>query len=192
MAFPRHPERLAAVFSEDRRYRYWLRRGYGAGLRPSVRRPPCVFILLNPSTANAYKDDPTVRKCMRFAHSWGHREVIITNLFAYRATDPEDMMAAADPVGPDNDEALLAAADYANRFSDDGRSFTSGPIIMAWGNHGAYAGRARYVRRMLSAYPLSYIKLNEGTGEPAHPLYLPADLTYKNMVPPATGAGAVV
>ena len=93
--------------SEGRRpYRYFLRRleNKVTGLiEPD--KPPMVFVLLNPSTADEIKDDPTVAKSRRHAAGWGYGEVIILNAFAYRATDPRNMKAQPDPIGPKNDQS---------------------------------------------------------------------------------------
>lgn len=120
-----------------------------------------MFVGLNPSTADAAQDDATIRRCIEFARTWGYGALVMTNLFAWRATDPGDMLAAADPVGPDNDAALLAAARAAD------------VVVAAWGVHGAHMGRDVAVRAMLPR--LHYLRLTKD-GRPGHPLYLPADL----------------
>lgn len=148
-----------AVISPCQTYRYWLRRplsdeGISVG-----------FIMLNPSTADAQFDDPTIRRCMGFAEAWGGRELIVVNLFGYRATDPADLKKASAPIGPDND----AAIDQAMRRCD--------LVVAAWGNHGLYKRRADSLRRRVgkTARHLHYLKLT-GKGQPSHPLYLKADL----------------
>ncbi len=116
-----------------------------------------MFVGLNPSTADETEDDPTLRRCMNFSRSWGYGGVCMANLFAFRATDPADMMAAPDPVGARNDRWLTRLARE------------SGIVIAAWGNGGAYRGRSsEFVGRLAG---LHYLKLNV-SGEPAHPLYL--------------------
>ncbi len=85
-----------AVISECGRYRYVLTRQVGPGTRTAT------FILLNPSTADANNDDPTIRRCIGFARQWGCGKLTVLNLFAVRATDPQWMKAASDPVGPEN------------------------------------------------------------------------------------------
>src|SRR5690349_7864679 len=95
------------VFSPCRTWRYelWVR---WLSARP---REYCMFIGLNPSTADEYQLDPTLRKCVGFAKRWGDGAMVMTNLFAYRATLPEDMKKAhIDPVGPDNDATLIRLA----------------------------------------------------------------------------------
>src|SRR5262245_34051042 len=92
----------SARFSRDRRYRYSLSRRFGDG-------PTSVFIMLNPSTADAERDDPTIRKCVGFCRRWGVGELHVVNLFAFRAVSPFDMKKADDPVGPRNRRAIEQA-----------------------------------------------------------------------------------
>src|SRR5712691_435004 len=90
-----------AIFSPDRRYRYELSRWWG-------HEALLIFILLNPSTADAHADDPAVRRCMGFARRECYGGVTIANVFAYRTASPEDLAAADDPLGPDNEITLLS------------------------------------------------------------------------------------
>lgn len=143
-----------AELSPCRRYRYALWRTWDETL------PRVMFIGLNPSTADETADDPTLRRTMDFARRWGFGGVGNGNLFAWRATDPRAMMAAADPVGPDNDRWLRRLAADA------------GLVVAAWGNHGVFQGRSAAVRDLLPV--LHCLKLN-ASGEPAHPLYQRAD-----------------
>lgn len=121
-----------------------------------------MVIGLNPSTADEVEDDATLVRCMNFAKSWGYGGVCMANLFAYRATNPDDMKAQKDPIGTDNDAWLLKLAKEA------------GIVVAAWGNDGSYLERSTAVRQMLAN--LYCLKMNK-SGEPAHPLYLSADLT---------------
>ncbi len=119
--------------------------------------------MLNPSTADAEADDPTIRRCRQFASRWGASELSVVNLFALRATEPSALQAAADPVGPRNDEMIAESV------------LGAGMVVTAWGNHGLLGGRADEVRtllRRLSVRPFHF-GLNR-TGEPRHPLYLPS------------------
>src|ERR1019366_833740 len=84
----------------DRPYRYSLWRRVGESRRRVL------FVMLNPSTADAIVDDPTIRRCMGFARTWGFGELEVCNLFAYRSPCPSALLRAADPVGPSNDRAL--------------------------------------------------------------------------------------
>lgn len=151
------------TFSPCRSYRYTWSRSLGQD------GPPCLFIMLNPSIADEQIVDPTVRKDIGYATRWGHGRLIICNLFAWCATKPKDMLAASDPIGPDNDRHILREAAHV---IDCG-----GIVIAAWGNDGAHRGRSRIVLAMLAAHgiPLHALKIN-GNGEPAHPLYLRGDL----------------
>jgi hypothetical protein len=142
-----------ATFSPCRRYRYTLYRVWDT-------MPVLAFVMLNPSTADEVENDPTVERCERRARMWGYGGVVVTNIFAWRSTDPNALYGLEDPIGPDNDKAIVACARYA------------GMVICAWGNHGKLNGRGRQVREMLAFRDLHYLKLNINTGECTHPLYL--------------------
>ncbi|BDY04689.1 DUF1643 domain-containing protein [Ferrimonas sp. YFM] len=145
-----------AVISACQAYRYALTRVWDAD------KPYVMFVGLNPSTADAVDDDPTIRRCIGFAQSWGYGGLVMANLFAYRATEPHVMMSAGDPVGPDNDDWLTRLGEKA------------GVVVAAWGNDGAFLNRSSQVHELLPN--LHYLKMNK-SGEPAHPLYLKATLT---------------
>ena len=154
-------------FSSDRVYRYVLTHTFSTGALPS--KPGAVnFIMLNPSTADEQQLDPTLRRCKSFARSWGYRTFIVTNLFAFRATDPNDMKRAADPVGPENDWHIV----HQSKIADE--------VIVAWGSHGDYRGRAKHVLRLLEDEVwrfnrnIKYLKKTLA-GHPCHPLYLPSN-----------------
>ena len=144
------------IFSPCRTYRYALWREWIGG------KGYAMFVGLNPSTADETQDDPTIRRCIAFAKAWGYAGLCMTNLFAFRATQPEDMKAANDPVGPENDAHLKALAEGA------------GVIVAAWGVHGTYGGRHNAVRAMLPE--LHCLALTKD-GHPGHPLYLRKTLT---------------
>jgi hypothetical protein len=120
-----------------------------------------MFVGLNPSTADEVADDPTIRRCIRFAKEWGYSGLCMANLFAYRATDPREMLAATDPIGAENDRYLLEYAAGANL------------VIAAWGNHGNHGNRHTAVKQIL---PSLYCLKVTRTGMPGHPLYLPQTL----------------
>ena len=149
--------RDAATFSRCGTYRYQLARDVsmvGAGW--------ALFIMLNPSTADASCDDPTVRRCMGFAQSWGCRGVEVANLFALRATDPRALRHHSDPVGPENDQWIRRIV----RRSD--------LVVCAWGAHGAYRDRWYHVNQLLTEEDASPLALGiTAHGQPRHPLYLP-------------------
>lgn len=149
----------SAVLSPCGRYRYVLTRRWAA--EPG---PVCVIVALNPSTADAEHDDPTVKRCIGFARRCGATELRIVNLYALRATDPGELWSAEDPVGPDNDRHLVAAAEVAVR--------TVGPIIVAWGAN-ARSDRVRAGVALLGRKDLLCLGTTKA-GAPRHPLYLPA------------------
>lgn len=145
-----------AEFSSCRTYRYVLwRRWAWNGYANQV-----MFVGLNPSTADESEDDPTIRRCIRFAKDWGYGGLLMMNAFAFRATDPKVMKAASDPVGPANDEAF----GY--------RRTQVGLIVAAWGTH-CPVDRERAVCRAISR-PIHCLGTTK-SGAPKHPLYLKAD-----------------
>ena len=144
-----------ATFSPCRTFRYSLWR------RWEGEEGIVMFIGLNPSTADEIENDRTVNRCISFAKSWGYAGLCMTNLFAFRATDPAVMLAAPAPIGPDNDRYLLEYAAQANL------------VVAAWGTDGAHLNRDRDVRRLLRN--LHYLRLTK-EGHPGHPLYLPGIL----------------
>jgi len=144
-----------AVYSGCERYRYLLTREWA----PAQGR--ALFIMLNPSTATEVQNDPTVERCERRARTLGFGAFRVCNIFAFRATDPRVMRAAPDPVGPDNDAAILESLPWADR------------VICAWGTHGAYLKRGAQVEAMLraSGHELFHLGLSKA-GHPKHPLYI--------------------
>jgi hypothetical protein len=148
-----------AVISDDGRYRYQLSRIWD----PAVES--LVFVMLNPSTADAELDDPTIRRCMGFARRDGFGGIHVTNLYALRATNPKDLWTAEDPVGPDNDAWL---AEMFSEVAGNGR-----PIVAAWGAN-AKPERVAQVMRMQYSEGLVSFGVTK-SGAPRHPLYLPGD-----------------
>lgn len=144
-----------AIFSEDRIYRYDLWRVW------DERKPVIAFIGLNPSTADETKDDPTIRRCIGYAMSWGYGCLHMLNIFAFRSTDPKGLRTISDPVGPEN-----------NTFIKELTSL-SGMVIVAWGSHGKYLDRGYRVADMIK--DPKCLKINKD-GEPSHPLYLKKSL----------------
>jgi hypothetical protein len=147
-----------AKFSRCRQWRYLLWRRWSEG-------PVANFLMLNPSTADELKLDPSCTRARVYAERWGFGALIVTNLFGWRATDPADMKAARDPVGSKNDEAILTAARQAEL------------VVCAWGNHGLHLARSDHVLKLLrrARIGLHVLRVNS-CGEPAHPLYLPGAL----------------
>ena len=148
-------DQTGATFSPCRKYRYRLWRTWAES------GPVVNFVMLNPSTADETVNDPTVERCERRSREWNYSGLVVTNIFAFRATDPREMRAAVDPVGPENDEQILEAAHDAHL------------VICAWGTHGAHLGRGEQVRKRLASFrPLHALALTRD-GQPRHPLYLP-------------------
>ncbi|OHE90058.1 MAG: hypothetical protein A2213_00065, partial [Lysobacterales bacterium RIFOXYA1_FULL_68_6] len=146
----------AAELSPCGLYRYTLRRTWDRSVSAVV------FVGLNPSTADAERDDPTLRRCVSFARAWGYGGVVMVNLFAFRATDPKDMKRARDPVGVFNDGYISEQAQAA------------GCVVAVWGAGGRHLNRDLAVMRLLRACgvkPLCLGTTNDGS--PRHPLYLP-------------------
>jgi hypothetical protein len=143
------------IISDCRSYRYQLWREWIGGTGYAM------FIGLNPSTADESADDPTIRRCVAFAKSWGYSALCMTNLFAFRTVSPEFMKCAPDPVGPNNDKHLLQCAIEAS------------VIVAAWGNHGGYLDRDIDVLNLL---PETYFLRLTKQAFPQHPLYLPGNL----------------
>lgn len=144
-----------AVFSADRVYRYVLRRT--VGLNPGR----CLFIMLNPSTADESLNDPTVTRCINFARSWGYGILEVANIFALRSTDPRVLYTAPSPVGKLNDLWIMTLALQADR------------VVAGWGNHGAFQGRGAQVLAYLRDAGVKVKALaHTQHGEPGHPLYI--------------------
>lgn len=151
--------RRSAVLSDDGLYRYALVRRWGTGL-------PAQFVMLNPSTADADVDDPTIRRCVGFARALDCAGIVVVNLYAYRATKPADLWRAEDPVGPAADHYLRGVAE---------RSWTSGaPLIAAWGAN-AKPARVTTAVELVASVGARFTALGiTNAGAPRHPLYLPA------------------
>lgn len=144
-----------AIYSDCEKYRYSLTRIWDqTGKRVH-------FIMLNPSTATEVQNDPTVERCERRARALGFGSFTVTNIFAWRDTDPRKMKAALDPVGPENDDAILQASQHADQ------------IIAAWGTHGAHKMRGAAVQATLAKLgkPIYHLGLSKA-GHPKHPLYI--------------------
>lgn len=144
-----------ATYSDCERYRYALTRTWDT----SGKR--VLFVMLNPSTATEVQNDPTVERCERRARALGFGAFRVTNIFAWRDTDPRKMRAAADPIGPENDTTIADGAAWADT------------VIAAWGTHGAHLNRGPQVETLLRAtgHPLFHLGLSKA-GHPKHPLYI--------------------
>lgn len=148
---------MSAVISACGTYRYLLQREWLGG----YFRGRALFVMLNPSTADATQDDPTIRRCIGFAKAWGCAGLEVVNLYAFRATKPAEMFAAADPVGPRNDTHILAAANRAK------------VIVLGWGAN-AKRDRSTDVRALLSDRQVNALGFTKD-GHPRHPLYVRGD-----------------
>ena len=146
-----------AAFSRDGRYRYRLWRRWDRS------RPTIAFCMLNPSTADASRDDPTIRRCIRFARDWGYGSIEVVNIFALRATDPRVLRSARDPVGPRNDAFMLRAADRQ-------------PVVIAWGVLGALRDREAEALTLFGPRTRLLALGRTRFGAPRHPLYLRRDV----------------
>lgn len=146
-----------ALISDCGLYRYTLFR------RIDDKNDKCLaFIMLNPSTADATIDDPTIRKCKGFAERMGYSWIHVVNLFAYRATSPKEIKKASNPIGDDNILHIRAAAAMADK------------IICAWGCSGTYGRQNEKVMELLSGYDLHALEITKH-GHPKHPLYISYD-----------------
>jgi hypothetical protein len=147
------------VIAANGLYRYSLERDWDSdALRIG-------FVMLNPSTADATQDDPTIRRCISFASAWGYGALEVVNLFAYRATHPLELRCVADPVGVDNDSYLLRMQQRVQK------------IVVAWGNQGSFQGRNQAVLKLLTRYQVVYCLGLTRLGHPRHPLYVTRDTT---------------
>lgn len=144
-----------AVYSDCERYRYLLTRTW------DTQGPRALFIMLNPSTATEVQNDPTVERCERRARALGYGAFRVTNIFAWRATDPRELRACADPVGEANDVAIFDSLPWANL------------VLAAWGTHGSLLDRGPAVEATLrkAGRPVHHLGLTKD-GHPRHPLYI--------------------
>lgn len=141
-----------AVFSEDRKYRYYLWRQW------DETKPTIVFIGLNPSTANESKNDPTIRRVINFARDWGYGKIYMMNLFALVSPYPKYLIDCVDPVG-ENDSYLFDKCE-------------GNDVLFAWGSFKAAKDRAKYVSSLL---PKAICLGLNSDGSPKHPLYIPSN-----------------
>jgi hypothetical protein len=147
-----------ATLSERREYRYKLSRIWNSS------QPLVLFVMLNPSTADGMIDDPTIRRCIGFAKSWGYGGLYVGNLFAWRATDPKELLTASEPFGADNQKHLDEMMEKCDL------------IVAAWGN-------SPIVKKLMKGRSydpfkgrsVHYLDLS-ADGTPKHPLYLKKDL----------------
>jgi hypothetical protein len=162
-----------AILSADRLYRYWLDRHWGSSGTHAT------WIMLNPSTADALEDDPTIRRCIAFTKAWGLDGLIVVNLFAFRSPDPQALMFATDPVGEANDDFIRQAV------------FPWSVVVAAWGAHKLAAQRAAQVMQIVQdqAGGAGCLGLTKGGG-PRHPLYVRGRTDIADFGAVTAGAGA--
>lgn len=154
-------ENRGATFSPCSAYRYRLWRIWDQHL------PLCAFVMLNPSTADAEQDDPTIRRCLGFARRWGYGGLFVVNLFAFRATKPIDLRAAVQPIGQENDQHLHGTAKTCAR------------IVVAWGTSCRWRGMPSRDRVVLvtlrgprpNSEPIMCLG-KTARGFPKHPIYV--------------------
>lgn len=155
---PGSTDESGALFSKCRAYRYLLWRKWGSRLDGIM-----VFIMVNPSTADALQDDPTIRRCIGVAKREGCGELRVLNLFAYRSTDPAVLHHVSDPVGPENNAFISGQKNYGTR------------LVLAWGA-GRDQGRVKDVLSLVQGHPHGLWCLGTTRdGSPCHPLYLAAN-----------------
>lgn len=144
-----------AVISDCGRYRYLLRRVWDHA------KPRALFVMLNPSTADAEIDDATIRSCIRLSTGLGYGSFEVVNLFGLRATNPAELEKAADPIGPRNADVGDAAINRCDI------------VICAWGAHHMAERRARDMVAWVRGWkPAAYCFGTAKSGAPKHPLYI--------------------
>ncbi|QXE21229.1 hypothetical protein B5S50_08370 [Clostridium sp. 001] len=152
-----------AVMDQSGKYRYSLWRIW------NKNKPRATFIMLNPSTADDKIDDPTIRRCIGFAKSWGCGSIQVVNLFAFRATNPKSLRTTINPVGPENDKYIIDALKESDF------------IIAAWGTKGSLFNRDKELIRILgNKYKLKCLAITK-YGYPKHPLYAKSDIAPVNF-----------
>jgi hypothetical protein len=146
-----------AKISDDEKYRYILWREWETN-GVMVFSSPCVFIMLNPSTADGKTDDLTIRKCVGFARLWKYKKLVVVNLFAGRATQPADLFRMGDPIGLHNSHHIREALTGA------------GKVVCAWGMHGDYMEQDKAIMRLIDEVGLQpYVLGLTKDGFPRHP-----------------------
>ena len=160
----------AADISPDGVYRYSLSRRLSSGERAVL------FVGLNPSTADAMTDDPTIRRCAGFARSWGFDWLLMGNVHALRSTDPKGLLLADDPVGPKNEQALKRLTRRAAL------------VVAAWGRNPLHSSAGWLAAWILSLEHTRCLGENRD-GSPKHPLYLRRETGLRQPGAPAGSCG---
>ncbi len=146
-----------ALFDRSGKFRYLLWRVWDEGL------PSICFLLLNPSTADHERLDPTITRCFNMAKRWRFGAINIVNLFALRATNSAKLYSARDPIGPHNDRFIELAIN------------ASDALVLGWGNHGTLGDRHEEVLAFLDSEREIFCWGLTKLGQPRHPLYLRSD-----------------
>lgn len=153
----RHTEDGGAVFDRSQKYRYLLWRNLSQG------NGRILLVMLNPNTADESHNDPTIRRCIGFANSWGYNQVEVVNLFAWKAKEPVMLKSVKKPIGTHNDDIISQRAKHADL------------RMVAWGNHGKLLERDEAVLKLLAEYGPVYCLGTTNSGAPKHPLYIKSD-----------------
>lgn len=152
---------MHAILSDCQKYRWILGRKLATRYnRTAPLKGTALWVMLNPSTADADLDDPTIRRVREFTKTFGYSELNVVNLYGLRATQPEDLWEVEDPVGPYNDEWLHSAALRAS------------VVILGWGKNAKPARVAEVVEILKTHNPVLFCLGTNGDGSPKHPLYL--------------------
>jgi hypothetical protein len=162
----RRSDNGGAVFDRAQKYRYLLWRNMPKG------KGSILLVMLNPNRADEMRNDPTIRRCISFADSWGYKHIEVVNLFAYKAEKPDMLKTAKRPVGTHNNSIIQK------------RAVSASLRIVAWGNHGRLFERDEEVLAMLNEHGPVFCLGTTKSGAPRHPLYLRSDVR-----PLAFGAG---
>lgn len=154
-----------AIFSPCNLYRYRLTRIWDKSIRPAC------FLMLNPSTATAELDDPTIRRCIKFSKRLGAGGLVVVNCFAFRSPYPSALLEIDDPIGPENDRYIRGAI------------IECAPVVAAWGVNCTLRGRDRAVKKLieLSGLPWAQCLGTTKDGHPRHPLYVSGDTQLEDL-----------
>ena len=154
-----------AIFSDDRKYRYRLRKHLSGTERTAL------FVMLNPSVATEFRDDNTIRRCKAYAADWGYGILEVVNIFAIISTDPKALYRDPEPIGPDNNAVIRLAVESADI------------VVCAWGSHGdKFPKRVKEVLHLIkeTGQQPHYLELTK-SGQPRHPLKLKKGLRPKPL-----------
>lgn len=154
-----------AVFSDCRKYRYFLKRVW------NENKPLITFCMLNPSTADAFKNDPTIERCERRAKEMDYGGIVIVNLFAFRSTNPKVLNKCKNPIGSLNDSFIKKALHDTQRF------------VCGWGNHGKILNRHKDVLDIIIKNKIEPLCLGQNKdGSPRHPLYVSYEMRLREYI----------